>query len=1326
MRNPGKVSKQQSNYRLAESVSRSCKACDFFLYDTTGGTNHACQKVEGLIDADFTSDLFKPQQDIQNGKMVDFEPGALVNPLKGGFSKAAISSNISELVRSGRPQNIAVAAALSNATREFRNRHPNRSLPKHLRRSNPSSNGATRIKVNPGPPICPSCRLDIGGEIPIGKVTCDGCGAELRVEERQVMVNPEGENGEGDGLDVIPGSGIDEQFGKSVVTGAGIATGALVITLLAHGMGRGKKKNPSDHRGFYILDTGNKEWVKVKGRPILKDRFPSLDLFAFTQRVGSRNIWLAAEGRTGVIIARARGLLGARPPTQADIVEDVEEEVERKGGESAFAKSVIDSLALMKGKGIDTSPRHQNPQQPQAEQERRRRLSGRAGSGNPQFQHHVDEGEDWAVKGQQRDDAKSIGPLRGTNLGREDFLRGLRTAPAPELPSRIKVALEVGVTAKQVQTALRSRSVPVAKKLVEVGIRKVSNDYYVTVLGGGKVVERRKVKGRPVLQSEFPSLDLFLQGSGDRGWVVNDAKTGFTMARGEIRKKAIASMKETIESRGVEFIESLVEQAIKTHGLTPRYEKKQAASGNPKFQHHVDEGEPWAVKAHQRGKPAKKRARPGRDVRTRKGIYYFPTFASARDFARDNDYPTDRINEFTIGWAIQLRVSGPYVGPPGVEKQEVDVKIAKPDVGTIDRPLAFDLDRMGAGRLVWRENGVWFMRTEREGPTRVSGLNLLEAIDERLAAGTLKPLGQVQTQAEARRDFAAKVARSQAGRPATVKASTAKSEREAQDAGKPTAEKRKGLPVGKWTKVAQWTRLSGVKQELYIRPTTEKEFTDIGTGSNNRLQGAEGQKVTTGNIRNTKEGIRREFPGRDFPEIGYVGVAVTNESFMTLQLQKKPPDDFGELHIAALNQMKFNIDPIFRGDNEVLELVGADGVLQDLLTKNTSRREGLKATHQLARDAVKLARDEEKAATQRHTREEAEQATLRTTQERAKSDATGRLGKTQGLPMTIGNTQKFAAMLNIVWVSAARKESRPVLMGVVFEKQGTTLDIASADGFRLSRGGVSIKDNGPDFRILVPATAIKKWAKFKPSKLEGKEASVSFVPVGKVVKEKEHKDAGFEPGSFGRRGRARTIEVETGNVLTHPGISITVNGKTLTEEPVLGTFPNYTQLIPASHTWGMQVDRDKLLDILKQLKPIALRANGIIRFKVDAASKELIVSARVSLEEITESPFLAEQTDEQILETSTPAQARSRLKDRQIVRTVDAEGNKAFKIPAVFNGEYGGQRIAFNITLLLEMVDKIYRKGQVVNMKATRHDAPGLFVDSDIDEIVLMPMFVQD
>lgn len=46
-----------------------------------------------------------------------------------------------------------------------------------------------------------------------------------------------------------------------------------------------------------------------------------------------------------------------------------------------------------------------------------------------------------------------------------------------------------------------------------------------------------------------------------------------------------------------------------------------------------------------------------------KGIYYFNSYELARDYATLFGYPANRIINYDLGWAIQLRIRGPYVGP---------------------------------------------------------------------------------------------------------------------------------------------------------------------------------------------------------------------------------------------------------------------------------------------------------------------------------------------------------------------------------------------------------------------------------------------------------------------------------------------------------------------------------------------------------------------------------------------------------------------------------------------------------------------------------------
>ena len=50
-------------------------------------------------------------------------------------------------------------------------------------------------------------------------------------------------------------------------------------------------------------------------------------------------------------------------------------------------------------------------------------------------------------------------------------------------------------------------------------------------------------------------------------------------------------------------------------------------------------------------------------MRVSKGIYYFPNYTDARDYADARHWPTDRIIAYGLGWAIQKCVSGDYYGP---------------------------------------------------------------------------------------------------------------------------------------------------------------------------------------------------------------------------------------------------------------------------------------------------------------------------------------------------------------------------------------------------------------------------------------------------------------------------------------------------------------------------------------------------------------------------------------------------------------------------------------------------------------------------------------
>jgi len=54
-------------------------------------------------------------------------------PLRSGFSRDIVGSNMSELLRAGKPRKQAVKIALDNARKNFRRRNPGKALPRHLK-----------------------------------------------------------------------------------------------------------------------------------------------------------------------------------------------------------------------------------------------------------------------------------------------------------------------------------------------------------------------------------------------------------------------------------------------------------------------------------------------------------------------------------------------------------------------------------------------------------------------------------------------------------------------------------------------------------------------------------------------------------------------------------------------------------------------------------------------------------------------------------------------------------------------------------------------------------------------------------------------------------------------------------------------------------------------------------------------------------------------------------------------------------------------------------------------------------------------------------------
>lgn len=57
-------------------------------------------------------------------------------------------------------------------------------------------------------------------------------------------------------------------------------------------------------------------------------------------------------------------------------------------------------------------------------------------------------------------------------------------------------------------------------------------------------------------------------------------------------------------------------------------------------------------------------------MKQHKGTFYFKYHEDALKYAIEGNWPTDRLIQYQRGWAIQLRRSGPYVGPEAIKAKK--------------------------------------------------------------------------------------------------------------------------------------------------------------------------------------------------------------------------------------------------------------------------------------------------------------------------------------------------------------------------------------------------------------------------------------------------------------------------------------------------------------------------------------------------------------------------------------------------------------------------------------------------------------------------------
>jgi DNA polymerase III subunit beta len=161
------------------------------------------------------------------------------------------------------------------------------------------------------------------------------------------------------------------------------------------------------------------------------------------------------------------------------------------------------------------------------------------------------------------------------------------------------------------------------------------------------------------------------------------------------------------------------------------------------------------------------------------------------------------------------------------------------------------------------------------------------------------------------------------------------------------------------------------------------------------------------------------------------------------------------------------------------------------------------------------------------------------------------------------NAAAFGDALRQVVRAASTDEARPILTGVLLAAENDGLRLVATDSYRLAvrdLPGVSVL--GADQKVLVPGRALNELQRLLGAGDE-------------VVLRLGERDATFEVGTT--RLTTRLIE---------------------------GEFPNYRQLIPASHPNTLTVDREPLLEAIRRVKILARDATPV-RLRISADGLQL-------------------------------------------------------------------------------------------------------------------------
>jgi DNA polymerase-3 subunit beta len=162
--------------------------------------------------------------------------------------------------------------------------------------------------------------------------------------------------------------------------------------------------------------------------------------------------------------------------------------------------------------------------------------------------------------------------------------------------------------------------------------------------------------------------------------------------------------------------------------------------------------------------------------------------------------------------------------------------------------------------------------------------------------------------------------------------------------------------------------------------------------------------------------------------------------------------------------------------------------------------------------------------------------------------------------------------------AAASDEARPILTGVLARFEGSRLTLAAADNYRIAVRTIDILDPVEAASVVIPARALAELSRI----LADTDDAVELVLA-----------------------QARN------QVLFH------LDGVDLVSRLIDGQFPNYQQVLPASHASRAEFDREELLRAVRPAALIASSSANIVKLEVGGEGAAVTVTATAEVGDYT-------------------------------------------------------------------------------------------------------------